>query len=236
MVSTLNSSSNCRPQQRARNRRFLIAAYRAPRTVSIAPPPPKSAPSVAPESDIAPYLTQSKYCIPYRMQYEDRSASGYARRKAQKAIASTYAPSDPPKSLDSSVLTALRQGQQTIVRTPITTVCDASGFIPRDDPGCCCSYPPLENLQITLVATNCPVMATITWADDPNAISYDVAVQVITGSIDPNNPPLFETPGRTSVIGELSAPIQTFKIGIIAIYPCGTITTWSGVQTLPACA
>lgn len=71
------------------------------------------------------------------MQYEDRSASGYARRKAQKAIASTYVPTDPPKSLDSSTLTALRQGQQTILRTPITTVCNATAPIERNDPGCC---------------------------------------------------------------------------------------------------
>jgi hypothetical protein len=78
------------------------------------------------------------------MQYEDRSASGFSRRKAQKAVASFYTPANPPVSVDASVLTALRQGRQTIVRTPITTVCGAAEPIPRDDPGCCSACIPCD--------------------------------------------------------------------------------------------
>jgi hypothetical protein len=76
------------------------------------------------------------------MQYEDRSTSGYTRRKAQKAIAAHYKIISPV-SLDSSTLTTLRQGQQTIQRTPITPVC-GSEPVSRDDPGCCCPPPTVE--------------------------------------------------------------------------------------------
>lgn len=168
------------------------------------------------------------------MQYEDRSASGYARRRAQKAIASTYAPSDPPKSLDSSVLTALRQGQQTIVRTPITTVCDASGSISRDDPGCCCSFPPVTILNITQNQQTNPVEVTVTWLDDPNAISYEILLDVVTGTNSDDT--LFEAPSRNSVTGALSSTIQTFQIGIRAVYSCKGVVSWTGIQTLTGSA
>ena len=174
-----------------------------------------------------PYHSPLKYCAPYRMQYEDRSASGFSRRKAQKAIASFYTPANPPVSVDASVLTTLRQGQQTIMRTPITTVCGASEPIPRNDPGCCCLFPPVTITNVRQNQNTSPVQITVTWIDDPNAVRYNVAVHVVEGFIDTNNPPLFEEPGRTSVVGSLGPTVERFKIGIIAKYPCGDIISWT---------
>lgn len=104
------------------------------------------------------------------MQYEDRSASGFSRRKAQKANAAYYTPLNPPKSVDAAVLTALRQGRQTIVRTPATTVCGTT--VDRDDPGCCSG---IHNFTVSAVRTGCgspsdlyTIKYTITWTHVPN--------------------------------------------------------------------
>jgi hypothetical protein len=107
------------------------------------------------------------------MQYEDKSTSGFSRRKAQKAIASHYPRSNPPISLDSSILTALRQGQQTVIRTPITVVCGATEPIPRDDPGCCC----LDPITITAaIRSDLPPPTSFTGiGNDYCTISYDIS-------------------------------------------------------------
>ena len=154
------------------------------------------------------------------------------RRKAQKAIASTYVQTDPPKSLDSSTLTALRQGQQTILRTPATTVCGAT--VERDDPGCCCNYPPVTITNITQQQTSPRITVSVFWIDDPDAISYETVLDTVEGTA--GDGALFEEPTRSSVSGLLPSSIQRFRIGIRAVYPCGIVVSWTDVQTLTGSA
>ena len=107
------------------------------------------------------------------MQYEDKSASGFTRRKAQKAIAANLTLLNPPKSVDASVLTALRQGRQTILRAPVTTVCGAT--VERDDLGCCIGIQ-IYDFKAVALATGCTggppetytIEYTITWTPVPN--------------------------------------------------------------------
>jgi|GEM_PF-3880875 len=79
------------------------------------------------------------------MQFEDRSSSGALNRKKQKILAGFTPYNLPQKSIDSSTYTAIKQGQQTVIRTP-SKFC--GGEVIRNDPGCC----------------PCPIKPEVSWS------------------------------------------------------------------------
>ena len=140
-----------------------------------------------------------------------QTAGAQIHRKKQAALATFYKGNPIQKPLDNSTLLDLEQGRAL----------------------CCCTYPPVTIIDVTQRQTPCPTAVTVTWVDDPNAISYEILLQVITG--DPGEGSLFEEPTRSSVTGNIVPTIQVFKIGIRAVYPCGNVVSWTEEVTLTGC-